>query len=260
MRVSPQRAAGKSPSGRGPDDLAHLSAVAAASRGSEKFKAPGAEAGDSGSRAQRADIDLSATNLPEARRKVFSSGFVCNSRLRTLSTDVKGTGDFIDEPPSVAQGGKGVVVPGAALRLRTALNQGRALSAAIVGQNKGQQLVDRIRTTEWPSNLVAGTEVLKRGATTRVTSGRLISAMTTLQWAGVPPNCYLMEQSEIAGGSGNPDGLFAKSGDSGSLVVLKGTPSTAVGLLWGMRGGGRVGLISAIRNVESQLSINTAWV
>ena len=37
MRVSPQRAAGKSPSGRGPDDLAHLSAVAAASRDSEKF-------------------------------------------------------------------------------------------------------------------------------------------------------------------------------------------------------------------------------
>ena len=73
------------------------------------------QAGDSGSRAQRANGDLSTTNLPEARRKVFSSGFVCNSRLRTLSTIVKGTGDFIDEPPSVVQGGKGVVVPGAAL-------------------------------------------------------------------------------------------------------------------------------------------------
>ncbi|MER6306290.1 hypothetical protein ACWCXK_32920 [Streptomyces sp. NPDC001739] len=60
---------------------------------------------------------------------------------------------------------------------------------------------------------------------------------------------------------GCPDGIFAKPGDSGSLVLQDGT-HTAVGLLWGgdkNKAGGKRGVMSDITIVESMLGISVAW-
>ncbi len=145
----------------------------------------------------------------------------------------------------------------AVVSLTTALNQGRALSPAVVGQDT-QQLnsVDRVTAADWPQQ---GQAVRKRGAVTRVTSGFVLGVQLTVQWPVGPANGWLIEQIEIQGSTSNPDNIFAQKGDSGALVLDQNSP-TAPGLLWGEYAGGLRGIACTIRNVESQLGVNTAWV
>lgn len=137
-----------------------------------------------------------------------------------------------------------------------ALEQGRTLSPEIIGQDAPAILIDRITAT---AVSIPGHEVRKRGFRTRVTEGRIIDAFATLLWTAGPPNTYLIEQSVVAGSSNSNNGIFCDTGDSGSVVLDKNSP-TAVGLLWGKSDGGRRGYISHIRNVESQLRVNMVWL
>jgi hypothetical protein len=144
----------------------------------------------------------------------------------------------------------------AVISLTNAMNQGRALSPAVVGQDIQQlNLVDRITASDWSQ---IGQKVRKRGAVTRVTSGFVLGVQLSAQWTAGPANTWLMEQCEIQGSSSSPDKIFLQKGDSGSLVLDQDSP-TALGLVWGQYAGGVRGIMCAIRNVESQLGVNTSW-
>ncbi|GEM_PF-940308 len=147
----------------------------------------------------------------------------------------------------------------AVFTLIPALNQGRTLSQAIIGQNPPAILIDRITATALATELPIGIEIRKRGFSTLLTEGRIIGASTDFQWTAGPINAYIFDQAEIIGSSSNPDGKFCIKGDSGSIVLLKNSP-TAVGLLWGGTPSGIRGVMSSIRNVESQLGVNMVWL
>jgi hypothetical protein len=163
--------------------------------------------------------------------------------------------DFPQTPPLPFSPVLAGLVDAAVITLVPALNQGRDLSSNIAGQFAPAILLDRVTATALP---IAGRPVRKRGFVTRVTEGKIIDANLTVQWTAGPPNSYLIEQAEIAGASSNPGGMFCDKGDSGA-VVLEMDSATAVGLLWGKRLGGLRGIMSHIRNVESQLGVNVAW-
>ncbi len=147
----------------------------------------------------------------------------------------------------------------AVFTLVPALEQGRALSPGIVAQDAPDILIDRITDTALATELPIGTEVRKRGFRTGLTEGIIIDASKTVQWTAGPPNSYIIDQVVVAGSSSNPAGMFLDVGDSGSVVLLKNAP-TAVGLLWGRSHGGSRGIMSSIRNVESQLGVKMAWL
>jgi hypothetical protein len=135
--------------------------------------------------------------------------------------------------------------------LTAALNQGRGLSPAIA-----DLAFQRINATALPD---VGRKVKKRGFVTGLTTGRIVGGPETHQWTAGPANSYLIEQYVVDTSTfGVP---FALSGDSGSVVLdaESGSP-TAVGLLWGSMFGGARGVFCAIKNVESILGINVAWV
>jgi len=117
-------------------------------------------------------------------------------------------------------------------------------------------LVDRIVATDNPA---VGGGVQKRGFSTRLTEGTIIDAFLTAQWKTGGTNSYLTHQAVVRGNSNNPGGVFLANGDSGSVVVMKGS-ATAVGLLWGESDGGKTGYLSMISNVQSQLGVNIAWI
>ncbi|MFU2017694.1 hypothetical protein ACM6Q7_21960 [Peribacillus butanolivorans] len=152
-------------------------------------------------------------------------------------------------------------------KLGPALEHKRDLSPAIIGQNAPDMLIDRITATALPPQPLEDLlnplkpQVRKRGFRTRLTEGRIIESYMTYQWtAGPSSNMYLIEQSCIEGirSESNPKGVFACRGDSGSVVLDINTP-TAVGLLWGGSDCGTRGIMSQIRNVESQLKVNVVW-
>ena len=164
--------------------------------------------------------------------------------------------DFPQTPPLPFSPVLVGLVDAAVFTLVPALEQGRDLSPSIAGQFAPALLVDRITATALP---FAGQPVRKRGFVTRLTEGRIIDAMLTVPWTAGPPNAFLIEQAVIAGASTNPDGIFCNEGDSGSVVLDRDSP-TAVGLLWGRSLGGLRGVMAHIRNVESQLGVNVAWL
>jgi hypothetical protein len=148
------------------------------------------------------------------------------------------------------------LVDAAVFTMRPALVQGRTLSPKIIGQDFPDILVDRIAATVVPTK---GLRVRKRGFMTHVTQGVIIDDFATFQWTAGPSNSYLINQVVVVGSSSNPGGVFCCDGDSGAVVVDDNSPTTAVGLLWGMSDGGRRGIVSHIRNVESQLGIKMEW-
>lgn len=149
----------------------------------------------------------------------------------------------------------GLAPPGSGLAVLPPADQ-RTTSPKIVGQGGlGTTLIDRVIATAVPS---AGQPVMKRGFATRVTTGFVIDPSARFNWPTNNSNQHLIEQMLIVGSSTNPNGIFCEPGDSGSLVIVDST-STAIGLLWGRMGAGTRGLASAIRNVESQLDVRTAW-
>ena len=117
-------------------------------------------------------------------------------------------------------------------------------------------LVDRITGTDGPT---VGHFVRKRGFATRLTEGVIVGANLTFQWTAGPPNSWVIDQAEVTGLSSNPNGVFLDNGDSGS-VALERDSATAVGLLWGAKDSGLRGIMSDIRNVESQLGVNIVWI
>jgi hypothetical protein len=164
--------------------------------------------------------------------------------------------DFPQTPPLPFSPLLAGLVDAAVFTLVPALEQGRNLTSNIIGQDAPTILLDRITATDHPT---VGHSVHKRGFVTRLTEGVIIATHLTTLWEPGGPNSYLIEQAEVTGLSSNPGGVFALLGDSGS-VVLERDSATAVGLLWGTRGGGLVGVMSAIRNVQSQLDVNIAWI
>ncbi|MFI2188616.1 hypothetical protein [Streptomyces sioyaensis] len=147
----------------------------------------------------------------------------------------------------------------ATVSLDEARNQGRTISHAIAD---GFGVVDSTKPPSVPMF------VKKRGSQSGPTTG-LVTGITFMPWEGdevpTPPpghRFFMSRQYEIFfTPAGCPDGIFAKPGDSGSLVLQDGT-HTAVGLLWGgikNPAGGRRGFMSDITIVESRLGINVAW-
>jgi hypothetical protein len=108
-----------------------------------------------------------------------------------------------------------------------------------------------------------GMFVRKRGSQTGPTGGMVVGIQLHVPWRhGTPPpgHAYAMSrQYELFfNPAGCPDGIFARGGDSGSLV-LEATTQTAVGLLWGgVRSGGIRALMCDITEVETRLGISVA--
>ncbi|MEV7095484.1 hypothetical protein AB0M80_21830 [Amycolatopsis sp. NPDC051045] len=136
---------------------------------------------------------------------------------------------------------------------------GRTFSRAIAGDDTLlPNLTDAITATAGPD---AKAFVVKRGFQTGVRHGIVLDAHLRCAWAPGGPNTHLVDQIEILGRDG---AIFAEDGDSGSLVVVDGEPSTAVGLLWGMSqksrtsqlAPGRKGYLSPIAAVEAKLGIS----
>jgi hypothetical protein len=144
-----------------------------------------------------------------------------------------------------------------------AAENGREISPAIVGQEPEEELIGAVTETALPD---IPQLVRKRGFVTRVTHGLVIDLHATVWWEPGGSNTYLGEQFLIQGipSSDNPSGVFAKPGDSGSLILDEGSP-TAIGLLYGankklafMDAGKRVAA-SRIRNVELALGVTPVW-
>ncbi|MFF4528330.1 hypothetical protein ACFY1P_03565 [Streptomyces sp. NPDC001407] len=107
--------------------------------------------------------------------------------------------------------------------------------------------------------------VKKRGSQSGPTTGLVVGVHPFVEWNGVaapsPGHSFVMSHTyEIFFNPvGCPDGIFAKGGDSGSLVLEEGT-QTAVGLLWGgVPSGGMRGFMCDITVVESRLGISVVW-
>ncbi|PED20382.1 hypothetical protein [Bacillus toyonensis] len=143
----------------------------------------------------------------------------------------------------------------AVFTLSAALNQGRSLSQAIIGQNSPDILIDRISATAEPKK---GQWVRKRGFMTRTTEGFVIDESLTIQWPSGPPNTYLTDISVITASSTSGN-VFCQKGDSGSVVLDKDKP-IAVGLLFGESDNGLRGYMSKIKYVESELEVNMVWI
>ncbi|ANP51565.1 hypothetical protein J2Z21_009049 [Streptomyces griseochromogenes] len=145
----------------------------------------------------------------------------------------------------------------ATVSLGEAVDQGRTLNHAITD---GFGVID---STMPPST---GMFVRKRGSQSGPTAGIVVGIQLVVPWDAeprTPPPGHrfvMSHQYEIFFlPPGCPDGIFARGGDSGSLV-LENDNRTAVGLLWaGNRAGGTRALMSDITVVESELGIKVAW-
>ncbi|GAA2776636.1 hypothetical protein GCM10010521_64170 [Streptomyces rameus] len=106
--------------------------------------------------------------------------------------------------------------------------------------------------------------VRKRGSQTGPTGGLIVGMALAVPWSGFTPPVgheYAMtNQFEIFyTPSECPDGIIARGGDSGSVVLQSGTHN-AVGLLWGgAQAGGRRALMSDITTVEQRLDVTLVW-
>ncbi len=151
----------------------------------------------------------------------------------------------------------------AVFRLDAGFGQGRTVSRAIAGDGPGlPDMVTAVTATATPTIFQP---VRKRGyftgpTTGQVFGGRVVGLWTTVKWSPGGRNAWLMEQVELWGGGG----VFARPGDSGSLVLDAGRP-TALGVLWGgTKGGefapsGKFGTMSLIGHVEDRLGVSTVW-
>ncbi|MEU2060354.1 hypothetical protein [Streptomyces sp. NPDC013455] len=183
-------------------------------------------------------------------------------------TDHLGRVDRVDVPRTPPLPGSPVLVglvDAAVFRLDDATSNGRTLSRRIVGRTPGgADLIAKVTATARSS---VTQPVRKRGSQTLLTFGRVIANFWTVQWSAGASNTWLIDQAEILADDPrpaediNPDGIFARPGDSGSLV-LDATQPTAVGLLWGANKAGefgsvegRIGMMSEIVNVEAQLGV-----
>ncbi|MFI0226018.1 hypothetical protein [Streptomyces lydicus] len=106
--------------------------------------------------------------------------------------------------------------------------------------------------------------VRKRGSQSGPTGGLIVGMALAVWWKwGSPPEGHLYamaNQFEIFFTPADcPDGIFARGGDSGSVVLKAGT-NDAVGVLWGgVQEGGRRGTISDITMVEQRLNVTLTW-
>jgi hypothetical protein len=142
----------------------------------------------------------------------------------------------------------------------------RTISRAIMGQDEQQpNLADAITATAEARRTLM--EVSKRGAMTRVTHGRVVAPRMSNEWVWSPLGSgskrFILGSIEIMFDTvEQPDGIFAITGDSGSVVLLREgnrVLPTAVGLLWGGSPSGAWGLMTDINVLESELEISMVW-
>ncbi|MET7649267.1 hypothetical protein ABZS83_37760 [Streptomyces sp. NPDC005426] len=109
-----------------------------------------------------------------------------------------------------------------------------------------------------------GMFVRKRGSQSGPTGGLIVGVALAVPWSwGSPPSGHqyaMVNQFDIFYLPPDcPDGIIARGGDSGSVVLQSGT-NNAVGLLWaGVREGGRRALMSDITMVEQRLNVTLVW-
>ncbi|GHF36169.1 hypothetical protein [Streptomyces griseosporeus] len=109
-----------------------------------------------------------------------------------------------------------------------------------------------------------GMFVRKRGSQSGPTGGLIVGVALAVPWHwGSPPSGHqfaMANQFDIFYlPSECPDGIIARGGDSGSVVLQSGT-NNAVGLLWGGNNeGGRRALMSDITMVEQRLNVTLVW-
>jgi hypothetical protein len=139
---------------------------------------------------------------------------------------------------------------------------GRTFSRAIAGDDTLlPNLTDAITATTGPDSTAF---VVKRGFQTGVRHGMILDTHLRCAWSPGGPDAHLVDQIEILGMDG---AIFAAEGDSGSLVMVDGEPSTAMGLLWGMNQRSRTSLLapgrkaymSPIAEVEAKLGISVVF-
>lgn len=151
---------------------------------------------------------------------------------------------------------------------------GRPLDAATVSldearnQNRqiSHEIADGFGVVDSSTSPSVKMPVKKRGSQSGPTTGLVVGVHPFVAWKdGVatpsPGHSFVISGAyEIFFNPGGcPDGIFAKGGDSGSLVLKDGT-QTAVGLLWGgVPAGGMRGFMCDITIVESRLGISVAW-
>ncbi|GAB2836432.1 hypothetical protein GCM10022221_39450 [Actinocorallia aurea] len=150
---------------------------------------------------------------------------------------------------------------------------GRQVDAAIFDLDEAAAQPDRDFSNEIADGFGAVTQTLapkvgmfvrKRGSQTGPTGGQIVGMGLFMKWDwGDPPDghlYYMVNQFEISYIPGEcPDGIFARGGDSGSVVLQTGT-NNAVGLLWaGRQEGGVRAFMSDITIVEQRLNVSLAW-
>jgi hypothetical protein len=134
----------------------------------------------------------------------------------------------------------------------------RSVSRSIMGNEvQDPNLADAITATARANKTL--TRVRKRGAMTGVTHGMVIAPYMSHRWStldALGQDRYMLGSIEIlVDRTATPSGVFVRSGDSGSVVLLR-NESTAVGLLWGGSVNGNTGLMTDISVVESKLQIS----
>jgi hypothetical protein len=146
-------------------------------------------------------------------------------------------------------------IDAAAVDMQLATSSGRTLSAGILDTGP-------VTSTAAPQ---VGMFIKKRGSQTGLTRGQIIGMNLAVRWTAAQPPpghaYYMSRQYDIfVNVALNPDRIFARGGDSGSLVLLDDDSHTAVGLLWaGSQGGGPYGQMCDITHVEDQLGVTVAW-
>lgn len=149
---------------------------------------------------------------------------------------------------------------------------GRQVDAAIIaldeaaqqGRTFSNEIADGFGVVAQTLSPAVKMPVRKRGSQTGPTGGLIVGRALAVWWrSGSPPDGHLYamaNQFEIFFNSADcPDGIFARGGDSGSVVLQSGTHN-AVGLLWGgVPQGGRRAVMSDITMVEQRLNVTLAW-
>lgn len=148
---------------------------------------------------------------------------------------------------------------------------GRPIDAAVFSLDEAaaqrtfaSELADGFGPVERTAAPRVKTFVRKRGSQTGPTGGLIVGLVLAQQWRFVDPplghRYAIMRQFEIFFNPPEcPDGIFARGGDSGSIVFEAGT-RTAVGMLWGgTRKGGIRASMTDITLVEQRLDVSLAW-
>ncbi|GAB2975035.1 hypothetical protein [Saccharothrix stipae] len=145
--------------------------------------------------------------------------------------------------------------------LDEAFTHHRTASRHIMGQDAQQpNLADAITATD--RAIRPEIEVSKRGAMTRVTHGKVVSPRLSMPWrTPFGPNRFMIASIELRVDRARNGGdlVFARPGDSGSVVVLGNDPTTAVGLLWGGDDTGSWAAMTDIQLLEAELEISLVW-